>query len=63
MSTAARIFYIFFAVIAVAVLWVWRIDAKPTAVQVAGVIVTDRWTGRVYSCFLGSPCQQLYPQD
>lgn len=63
MTPTAKVLLILVGAIAVIFAWIMRFDTKPTAVIASGAIVTDRWTGHVYSCVAGSPCRQLFPSN
>ena len=43
----------------VILVWMGRIDTKPSPTT-AAVYVTDRWTGIVYFCGLGTACETTY---
>lgn len=40
--------------------WMFRVEATPAA-SVGAAVITDRWSGKVYSCILGT-CYLLYPK-
>ncbi len=61
MTTTAKAFLVLFALGAILAAWMGRLSTTHTGTGF-GVIVTDRWTGTVYDCGGGVPCQAVYPK-
>jgi hypothetical protein len=61
MTTTATAFLSAFVAAVLVFAWIFRLDT-PVRMDTYSVVVTDRWTGKVYSCHvISDECNLVYP--